>query len=102
MYAIFENGSHQYRVQEGQTVDIDYRECAQGDTLTFEKVLFVSGDASPKIGLPLVAGAKVTGEVVGFPSIKVVSQLFRRRKNVKKLRGHRQPYVRVKITSIAG
>lgn len=102
MYAIFENGSHQYRVQEGQTVDIDYRECAAGDSLIFEKVLFVSGDSSPKIGLPLVEGAKVVAEVVGFPSIKVVSQLFRRRKNVKKLRGHRQPYVRVKITSIAG
>ena len=102
MYAIFENGSHQYRVQEGQTVDIDYRECALGDEIKFDKVLLVGNDGSTTIGQPFVGGAMVFGDVVGFPSIKVVSQLFRRRKNVKKLRGHRQPYVRVKIKQIAG
>ncbi len=102
MYAIFEDGSHQYRVQEGSTVDLDFRECAKGDTLELTKVLLVETDGSAKIGQPTVDGAKVVAEVVSFPGVKVQSQLFRRRKNVRKLRGHTQPYVRVKVTQIVG
>lgn len=102
MYAIFENGSHQYRVEQGQTVDIDYRECQEGDSIELPNVLLVGGEGGTRIGQPMLAGAKVIAEVVGFPRVKVVSQLFRRRKNVKRLRGHTQPFVRVKITSIVG
>lgn len=102
MYAIFEDGSRQYRVEEGSTVTIDHREANLGDTLELTKVLLVGKDGGPVIGQPLVAGAKVVAEVVGFPKVKTVAQSFRRRKASKRLRGHTQPHVRVKVTQIVG
>ncbi len=101
MYAIFEDGSRQYRVEEGSLVNIDHRECEAGQTLELNKVLLIGGEKA-KIGLPLVAGAKVVVEVVGFPRVKTQTQLFRRRKNVRRLRGHTQPYVQVKVKQIVG
>jgi large subunit ribosomal protein L21 len=102
MYAIIEDGSRQYRAEEGQSIVIDYRECQAGQTLELTNVLLVEKDGTAKIGQPLVPGAKVVVEVVDFPTKKVQSQLFRRRKNVRRLRGHTQPYVRVKVQSIVG
>lgn len=101
MYVIIEDGSHQYRIEEGALVTLDYRECEAGQTLELTKVLLVSdGAGKVTVGQPTVAGAKVVAEVVDFPSVKTQAQLFRRRKNVRRLRGHRQPHVRVKITQI--
>jgi large subunit ribosomal protein L21 len=102
MYAIFEDGSRQYRVEEGSTVLIDHRECNAGDTLELTKVLLVGEGAGAKIGQPLVGGAKVVVQVIDFPKTKTQTQLFRRRKNVRRLRGHSQPHVRVKVTQIVG
>jgi len=102
MYAIIEDGSRQYRAEEGKTLVIDYRECEAGQELALEKVLLVENGGTAKIGQPLVAGAKVLVEVVDFPTRKVQTQLFRRRKNVRRLRGHTQPYVRVKVKQIVG
>lgn len=102
MYAIFEDGSRQYRVEEGSTVNIDYREVAVGDTLELPKVLLVGKDGGAVIGQPLVKGAKVVAQVVGLPRVKTVAQSFRRRKASKRLRGHTQPHVRVKVTQIVG
>jgi large subunit ribosomal protein L21 len=102
MYAIFEDGAHQYRAEEGATIIIDYRDVQEGDTLELTKVLLLGNGDNITIGQPLVAGAKVIAEVVGFPKTKTVSQYFRRRKNSKKLRGHTQPYVRITVKSIVG
>ena len=100
MYAIIEDGSRQYRVEEGGTVVLDYREANPGDTLELTKVLLLhTGDAA-KIGQPLVAGAKVVAEVVDFPKKKTVIQKFRRRKNYRRLKGHTQMYTRLKIKQI--
>ncbi len=102
MYAIIEDGSRQYRAEEGQAIVIDHRECQAGDTLELTSVLLVQKDGHATIGQPKVAGAKVIVEVVDFPKKKVVSQLFRRRKNSRRLRGHTQPYVRVMVKQIVG
>lgn len=102
MYAVIEDGSRQYRVEEGGLVTIDHRECEAGQTLELTSVLLIEKDGTATVGQPKVAGAKVVVEVVDFPTRKVQSQLFRRRKNVKKLRGHTQPYVRVKVKQIVG
>ncbi len=102
MYAIIEDGSRQYRVEEGALVTIDHREVEQGATLELTKVLLLHAGESAKIGQPLVEGAKVVAEVVDFPRVKTITQKFRRRKNSKRLKGHTQPHVRVKITSIVG
>lgn len=103
MYVIFEDGSRQYRAEVGGFVTIDHRECEAGQTLELTKVLLVSdGAGKVTLGQPTVAGAKVLAEVVDFPSVKTQAQLFRRRKNIRRLRGHRQPHVRVKVTQIVG
>jgi large subunit ribosomal protein L21 len=102
MYAIIEDGSRQYRAEEGKSLVIDHRECEIGQTLELSSVLLIEKDGQASIGLPKLAGAKVVVEVVDFPRVKVQSQLFRRRKNSKRLRGHTQPYVRVKVKQIVG
>jgi large subunit ribosomal protein L21 len=100
MYAIFEDGSRQYRVEEGSTVVIDYREAELGQRVELGKVLLLSTGADLQVGQPLVAGARVLAEVVEFPRVKTMTQKFRRRKNYRRLKGHTQPHVRVKVTHI--
>jgi large subunit ribosomal protein L21 len=100
MYAIFEDGSRQYRVQEGDVVRVDFRDAKEGANVEFDRVLLTQSDAGLKVGHPLVAGAKVVGEVVEHPKTKIQVQHFRRRKNYRRLRGHTQPYTAVKISKI--
>ncbi len=100
MYAVFTDGSRQYRVSPGQEVTVDYRAAEPGAQVEFGSVLLYSDGDDLRIGQPLVAGVKVVGEVIDHPSIKLRIQKFRRRKNYKRLRGHRQPYTRVRIQSI--
>jgi large subunit ribosomal protein L21 len=100
MYAVFEDGSRQYRVTEGDVVKVDYRAAEAGASIEFGNVLLYSNGDDLKIGQPLVVGLKVVGEVVGEVSTKVRVQKFRRRKNYKRLRGHRQWYTQVRIKSV--
>jgi large subunit ribosomal protein L21 len=100
MYAIIEDGSRQYRAETGATLTIDYREAEPGQRLELGNVLLLSAGADTLIGQPLVAGARVLAEVVDFPRVKTVTQKFRRRKNYRRLKGHTQPHVRVKVTHI--
>jgi large subunit ribosomal protein L21 len=100
MYAVFEDGSRQYRVSEGQVVKVDYRDAEVGTRVEFPRVLlYVSGD-DRRIGRPLVEGMRVVGEVVDHPSTKTWIQHFRRRKNYRRLRGHRQWYTAVRVSNI--
>lgn len=102
MYAIFENGSHQYRVSEGDTLTIDRQVGAHGEELVFEKILLVSGADGSTIGTPLVAGAKVVGRIIRqFRDKKIIIQKFRRRKNMRRKRGHRQYMTTIQIKSIS-
>jgi large subunit ribosomal protein L21 len=100
MYAIFEDGSRQYRVAVGDLVRIDHRDAAVGSSLDLGKVLLVADGNDALVGRPLVAGARIIAEVTGHPSTKTVIQHFRRRKNYRRLKGHRQPYVEVRIKHI--
>jgi large subunit ribosomal protein L21 len=102
MYAIVEDGSRQYRVEAGAMVTLDYRDAEAGQRLELGKVLLLSSGADTTIGQPLVAGARVLAEVIDFPKTKTMTQKFRRRKNYRRLKGHTQPYVRVKVTHILG
>lgn len=102
MYAIIADGAHQYKVEEGQMLEIDFREINAGDQITFERVLAVSSDSGFKLGKPNVEGAKVSAKVVGeTKGEKIFVQKFRRRKNSKRRTGHRQKYIKVQIDSIA-
>jgi large subunit ribosomal protein L21 len=101
MYAIIEDSGAQFRVEEGQILKIDLREAAEGAQLTFDRVLLVADEKGVRIGKPLVEGAKVTAEVVGEmkgPKLEVVK--VRRRKNSRRHTGHRQKYLKVRVTAI--
>lgn len=100
MYAVFEDGSRQYRVSEGDVVKLDYRDAPLGTRLEFARVLLYQDNAGVRIGQPLVEGVRVLAEVVDHPSTKLYVQHFRRRKNYRRLRGHRQPYTAVQVRSI--
>ena len=101
MYAIITDGGRQYRVEEGQEVDVDFRDAAKGSQVQFDKILAISDEGGLTLGQPLVSGASVTGEVVGVEmGDKVFIQKFRRRKNYRRRTGHRQMYTRVKINKI--
>lgn len=102
MYAIIADGGRQYRVEEGQELELDYREASAGDELTFDRVLAVSADDGLVVGKPVVEGATVVASVVGTSQgDKIYVQKFRRRKNSRRRTGHRQLYTKVKIGKIA-
>ncbi|AQQ71946.1 50S ribosomal protein L21 [Limihaloglobus sulfuriphilus] len=107
MYAIVEQGSKQYKVSQGDKINIELVDLADGaDTLEMEKVLMVSDGENVKVGTPYIDGAKVVAKlsngeddsVVKGP--KVYPAQFRRRKNSRRRIGHRQKYLSVVIESI--
>lgn len=103
MFAYIENGSHQYRVSNGDTLLIDFVDTAKaGDSITFDKVLLANGGGSSVIGSPAISGASVVAQVVEplVKGPKLEIQKMRRRKNYRKHTGHRQGYTQVKITGI--
>ncbi len=101
MYAIIADGGRQYRVVEGQELDIDYRDVAKGAQIEFGRVLAVSSDDGVRLGQPTLQGAKVTAEVLGVQQgDKLFVQKLRRRKNHRRRVGHRQLYTRVRIDKI--
>ena len=100
MFAVFEDGSRQYRVSEGDVVKVDYRAADVGSRVEFNRVLLYAAGADLQIGQPLLAGVRVVADVVDHPSTKLYIQHFRKRKNYRRLRGHRQFYTQLKISHI--
>ena len=102
MYAIIETGGKQLKVEQGQVIKVEKLAAQAGDTVKFDQVLMVSGNDGVKLGQPTVAGAVVTGKVLGQgKGPKVVSFRYKRRKRVRVKRGHRQPFTSVKIENIS-
>ena len=101
MYAVIESGGKQHRVTEGEILQLEKLEAATGDKVKFDKVLMVGEGASVKIGTPYVEGGQVTAEVLKQGRGKKIHVIkFHRRKNYRKLQGHRQWFTEVKITGI--
>lgn len=101
MYAIIRDRNQQTKVQKGDVILCDLTGMQPGDKVTFGDVLFIGNEGKFQVGAPLVKGASVVGEVVGEArGDKVIAFRFKRRKNVRKKRGHRQHYTQVKITDI--
>jgi large subunit ribosomal protein L21 len=102
MYAVIKTGGKQYRVTEGQKLRVEKLTAGEGESVTFGDVLFLGGD-SPKVGKPIIEGAKVSAKVtLHGRGEKIVVFKFRRRKNYRRKTGHRQPFTEVLITGIAG
>ena len=102
MYAIFEDGGRQYKVNAGDKIYVDLRDLPEGqDTLEFSRVLVVGDGADARIGQPLVEGAKVLGKVQGeIKGPKLISFKMRRRKNYRRKVGHRQRHLQVTVSEI--
>ena len=101
MYAIIEDSGTQFKVTSGDRIRIDRAAGDDVKNITFDKVLLVAGEGSPRIGTPMVTGATVSADVIGEafgPRIDI--QKYKRRKGYHKKIGHRQRYVEVKITGI--
>jgi large subunit ribosomal protein L21 len=99
-YAVIRTGGKQYRVAEGDLVKVEKLAGEVGETVTLPDVLFVGGD-DVKIGAPLLANAKVTGEIVGqIRAKKVIVFKKKRHKSYSRQRGHRQYQTTLKITGI--
>ncbi|HEU5414383.1 MAG TPA: 50S ribosomal protein L21 [Candidatus Angelobacter sp.] len=99
MYAVIRAGGKQYRVAPGDVVKIEKLPAAQGDAVEFNDVLAVSAEAGT-IGPG--QGAVVTGQVMeGGRADKILVFHFKRKKQYKKIYGHRQPFTAVRITEIA-
>ncbi|AXY25870.1 50S ribosomal protein L21 [Suicoccus acidiformans] len=100
MYAIIQTGGKQVKVEEGQTIYVEKLDAQEGETVTFDQVVFVGGE-NTKVGTPLVEGATVeaTVEKQGRGK-KITIYRYRRRKDSHRKQGHRQPYTRLTINSI--
>ncbi|CQR48000.1 50S ribosomal protein L21 [Paraliobacillus sp. PM-2] len=100
MYAIIETGGKQVKVEEGQTVFVEKLEAEAGESVTFDKVLFVGGD-DVKVGSPYVDGATVAAKVEKQGRQKKVTVFkYKPKKNYHRKQGHRQPYTKVTIEKI--
>ena len=101
-HAVIKTGGKQYRVAEGETIQVEKLVGNPGDKVEFGEVLLLAGD-TPKIGKPFVSGAKVEGEIVRQGrGEKLIVFKFRRRKRYRRKAGHRQSFTAVRITSLKG
>jgi large subunit ribosomal protein L21 len=104
MYAVFKTGGKQYRVGTGDKLRVEKLPGSIGDVVTFDQVLLVQPEEQAiLIGRPLVTGATVQATIIGQDlGPKVTIFKFRRRKNYRRKRGHRQPFTALEITGIVG
>ena len=101
MYAVIKTGGKQYKVAEGEFLKVEKLEGQVGDSIEFAEVLMVGGDKTV-VGAPLVAGATVTAKIaVQGKDKKVLVFKSKRRKDSRKLRGHRQFRTVLKIEKIS-
>jgi large subunit ribosomal protein L21 len=101
MNAIIKTGGKQYRVSEGETLDVETLSAEPGDQIELAEVLLVADGDQVDIGKPYVDGAKVTAKVIAHgrgKKIRVVK--FKRRKYYRKQMGHRQNFTTIEITAI--
>ena len=102
-FAVIQTGGKQYKVSEGSIVSIEKikGEYAKGDKISFDKVLLVNNGEDTTIGTPYIDGAKVGAEIVEIGRArKVMVVKYKQKSRYLKRDGHRQPFFKVKITSI--
>lgn len=101
MEAVIAVGGKQYRVSPGQVIRVERLPQAEPGPVEFRNVLFANRDGQVTVGAKALAKAKVVGEVLGHGrAAKVTVVKFKKRKNYRRKRGHRQPFTSVRITTI--
>jgi large subunit ribosomal protein L21 len=103
MYAVIETGGKQYRVSEGDKLRLEKFDVEAGGSVEIKEVLLLGKDDGPVVGAPFVAGASVKLNILSHgKEDKVIVFKYRRKKNYRRFRGHRQQYTEVKVESING
>ncbi|MCB1181268.1 MAG: 50S ribosomal protein L21 [Chlamydiia bacterium] len=101
-YAVIQTGGKQYRVFEGDVIEVELLSGEKTSSVEFHEIVFLFDGTTPHVGQPIV-GNVVKGEILGnLRGDKVVSYKYKRRKNYHRKVGHRQNYTQVKITEIGG
>ena len=100
MYAVIETGGKQVKVEAGDTIFVEKLNVEEGETYTFDKVLFIGGE-STKIGAPYIEGATVTAKVEKHgKGKKIIVYKYKPKKHYHKKQGHRQPYTKLTVEAI--
>ena len=101
IYAIIETGGKQYRVTQGQTVDVDNLNIIEGDAVELNKVLVIGDEKKATIGKPSIEGAKVTATSQGtVRGDKIIVYKFKSKVRFRKKTGHHQLFTRLAIDKI--
>jgi large subunit ribosomal protein L21 len=101
MFAIVQTGGKQYKIEKGQTLDVEKLDAEEGKTVNLEKVLLISDKTATKIGTPLVDGAYAVAKIVSQKrGDKVVVFKKKAKKRYQKTQGHRQSLTTIEITDI--
>lgn len=102
MYAVIESGNKQYKVENGNTIDVELLYLNKDDAVNFEHILLVADGGKIKVGTPYVKGAEVVGKVIDeIKDDKVVSFKYKNKTGYHRTIGHRQRYTRVLIEKIS-
>ena len=101
MYAVVETGGRQYRVQQGDTIDVERLPGEVGTTLELQPVLMLGDGTDVTFGTPTVANARVEARIVAHKrGKKLIVFKYKRRKNYRRKQGHRQSLTSLHITGI--
>ncbi|MFY9402208.1 MAG: 50S ribosomal protein L21 [Candidatus Omnitrophota bacterium] len=101
MYAVIEISATQFKVKEGDTIDVNKLELKDDKPISIDKVLLLSKDKKIEVGQPYLKGVKVKAEVLGqVKGEKVVSFKYRRRKSSQWKKGFRAQLTRLRIKEI--
>ena len=102
MYAIIKIGANQYKIQKGDTLTVPRLKATEDKTISFDQVLMVADGDKISIGQPFLSAARVEAKLVrDISGKKTLAFKFRRRKNSKWKKGHRQEYTSLNIAEIA-
>ena len=102
MFAVLKTGGKQYKVSQGDVIQVEKLEGNVGDKVTLDQILMVGEDDKVDVGTPILEGSQVTGEIVDqAKGQKIIVFKKRRRKNYRRKNGHRQLVTHLKITEIS-
>lgn len=101
MYAIILTGGKQYKVTEGESIDVEKLDAVADDTVNFDVLLLANDEGKVETGNPVLKNVTCEAKVVAQrKESKIVVFKYKAKKRTRKKQGHRQPYTRVKIVSI--
>jgi large subunit ribosomal protein L21 len=101
MFAIIETGGKQYKIEKGQTLDIEKIEKKIGDSITFDKILLIGDKGKTTVGTPIIEGAYATAKILTHnKNDKIVVFKMKSKKRYERTKGHRQKSITIEITDV--